>query len=339
MPTDVVAPERATRNGLPPAAGPAIEATGLTKRYATKPPVTALDGLDLRVPTGTVFALLGPNGAGKSTAIKVLTTLTRPDAGTATVAGVDVLADPPKVRHRIGVVGQKPGFDGMATGRENLELQGAIYDLRGADLKRAVQDALQRVDLTEAADRAAKTYSGGMQRRLDIAMGLLHRPSVLFLDEPTTGLDPEARAEMWTQIARLSGKDGMTVLLTTHYLEEADALAAEVAIIDRGRVVAQGTPDALKRDLRGDTLQVELATDADPQLVAEALAPLQITVTGRILRARTPDGAAALPRALQALAAHALAVSSATIARPSLDDVYLHHAGRSFSQAHEEDHR
>jgi ABC-2 type transport system ATP-binding protein len=252
---------------------------------------------------------------------------------------VDVLADPHKVRHRIGVVGQKPGFDGMATGRENLELQGAIYDLRGADLKRAVHDALQRVDLTEAADRAAKTYSGGMQRRLDIAMGLLHRPVVLFLDEPTPGLDPEARAEMWTQIARLSGEDGMTVLLTTHYLEEADALAAEVAIIDRGRVVAQGTPDALKRDLHGDTLQVELATDADPALVAEALAPLQITVTGRILRARTPDGAAALPRALQALAARELAVSSATIARPSLDDVYLRHAGRSFSQAHEEDNR
>jgi len=335
MPTQAIPAPAALRTTAPAA----IEAAGLTKRYPGKPPVTALDGLDLTVPGGSVFALLGPNGAGKSTTIKVLTTLTRSDAGTATVAGEDVLAHPQRIRHRIGVVGQKPGFDGMATGRENLELQGAIYDLRGAELRRRVDAALQRVDLTEAANRAAKTYSGGMQRRLDIAMGLLHGPSVLFLDEPTTGLDPEARAALWKQISGLAEDEQMTVLLTTHYLDEADALAARVAIIDRGRVVASGTPDELKRDLHGDTLQVELAVEARPELVADALAPLSVTVTGRVLRARTPDGAAALPRALEALAQRDLAVSSATIARPSLDDVYLHHAGRSFQEANEKENR
>jgi ABC-2 type transport system ATP-binding protein len=337
MPTSTVAAPAATQS--PTSAPPAIEAAGLVKRYPGKPPVVALDGLDLSVPGGTVFALLGPNGAGKSTTIKVLTTLSRPDAGQARVAGHDVLAEADRVRRAIGVVGQKPGFDPIATGRENLQLQGAIYDLRGAELRRSVDDALQRVGLEDAADRRARTYSGGMQRRLDIAMGLLHGPSVLFLDEPTTGLDPEARAALWEQIARLARDDRMTVLLTTHYLEEADALAAHVAIIDRGRVVASGTPDALKRDLHGDTLQVELETEVSPALIAEALAPLRVTVTGRVLRARTPDGAAALPRALAALADRDLAVSAATIARPSLDDVYLHHAGRSLREANEEESR
>ncbi len=257
MPTSTVTAPAATP--FPTSTAPAIEACGLSKRYPGKPPVVALDGLDLTVPGGRVFALLGPNGAGKSTTIRVLTTLSRPDAGAARVAGHDVLAEPDRVRRQIGVVGQKPGFDPIATGRENLELQGAIYDLRGDELRRGVGEALERVGLLEAADRAARTYSGGMQRRLDIAMGLLHRPSVLFLDEPTTGLDPEARAALWEQIARLADEEHMTVLLTTHYLEEADALAAEVAIIDRGRVVASGSPDALKRELHGDTLQVELA--------------------------------------------------------------------------------
>ncbi len=337
MPLSTVADAPATPS--PTSTSAAIEAVGLVKRYPGKPPVVALDGLDLSVPAGTVFALLGPNGAGKSTTIKVLTTLTRPDAGQARVAGHDVLAEPDRVRHAIGVVGQKPGFDPIATGRENLQLQGAIYDLRGAELRRGVDEALQRVGLADAADRRVRTYSGGMQRRLDIAMGLLHGPSVLFLDEPTTGLDPEARSALWEQIARLAHDERMTVLLTTHYLEEADALAAHVAIIDRGRVVASGTPDALKRELHGDTLQVELETEASPQLIGEALAPLAVTVSGRVLRARVPDGAAALPRALAALAARELTVSAATIARPSLDDVYLHHAGRSLRAANEEDIR
>jgi len=315
---------------------PAIDAQGLTKRYKAKPPVVALDGLDLTVARGAVHALLGPNGAGKSTTIRVLTTLTRPDAGTATVAGVDALAHPQEVRRRIGVVGQRKGFDVAATGRENLELQGAIYDLRGAELRRRVDAALERFGLTEAANRPARTYSGGMGRRLDLAMGLLHEPSVLFLDEPTTGLDPEARAQLWVEIARLAREQGITVLLTTHYLEEADELATQIAIIDRGRVVASGTSEELKRELHGDTLLVELAREPAVAAVITALAPLPVTVNGRVLRARTPDGAAALPRALAALEANGLSVSSATIARPSLDDVYLQHAGRSLREANAE---
>ena len=336
MPIPTVAAPAATPS--PMSTAPAIEARGLVKRYPGKPPVVALDGLDLTVPSGTVFALLGPNGAGKSTTIKVLTTLSRPDAGEAFVAGHDVLAHPDRVRREIGVVGQKPGFDPIATGRENLMLQGAIYDLHGDELRGRVEAALRRVGLLDAADRYARTYSGGMQRRLDIAMGLLHDPSVLFLDEPTTGLDPEARAALWEQIAGLA-HGGMTVLLTTHYLEEADALAARVAIIDRGRVVASGSPDELKRDLHGDTLRVELSAEAPAALIGEALAPLDVTVSGRVLRARTPDGAAALPGVLAALAALELSVDAATIARPSLDDVYLHHAGRSLREANEEESR
>ena len=219
-----------------------IEAKALTKRYP--PDVQALDGLDLEVEEGTIFALLGPNGAGKSTTVKILTTLTRPDSGEASVAGYDVLKKPDRVRRSIGVVGQKHGFDPEATGNENLVLQGAIYDLAGPELKSRVAELLERFNLTAAAKRPVKTYSGGMQRRLDIAMGLLHRPAALFLDEPTTGLDPEARVDMWEEIDRLAREEKMTILLTTHYLDEADELASQVAIVDRGRIVAQ-------RDARG----------------------------------------------------------------------------------------
>ena len=221
--------------------GSAIEAIDLTKTYGKG--VRALDGLSFGATAGTVFGLLGPNGAGKSTTIKILTTLSRPDSGSARVAGIDVLADPGRVRHAIGVVGQRPSFDRDATGRENLVLQGQIYDVTGRRLKLRVDALLERFGLAHAANRAAKTYSGGMQRRLDIALGLLHEPKVLFLDEPTTGLDPEARAEMWKEIGRLTSEEQMTILLTTHYLEEADELAAQLAIVDRGRIVAAGPPD------------------------------------------------------------------------------------------------
>ena len=238
----------------------AIEANELRKTYP--PAVTALDGLSLSVEPGTIFGLLGPNGAGKSTTVRVLSTLSRPDSGSARVAGIDVLADPVRVRHAIGVVAQKHGADPEATGRENLVLGGEFYGITGRDLKQRVTQSLERFGLTDAADRKAKTYSGGMQRRLDIAMGLLHRPQVLFLDEPTTGLDPEARVELWREIERLATEELMTILLTTHYLEEADRLTSRLAIVDRGRVVVEGTPDQLKSDLRGDTIQIELA---DPQ--------------------------------------------------------------------------
>jgi len=306
----------------------AIEAQGLVKTYGD---VQALDGLDLEVEAGTVFGLLGPNGAGKSTTVRILTTLSRPDSGRAAVAGIDVLADPVRVRHAIGVVGQKMGADREATGRENLVLQGELYSI--PDLKARVDEALERFDLP--GDRLVKTYSGGMQRRLDVALGLLHRPQVLFLDEPTTGLDPEARAQMWDEIARLAREERMTILLTTHYLEEADRLASRLAIVDRGRIVARGTPDELKSELEGDTIHVELV---EPDgLAQEALARVdglgEIALDGRTLRARARDGGAAVPEVLAALEARGLRAASVTVARPSLDDVYLRYAGRAFEVA------
>jgi ABC-2 type transport system ATP-binding protein len=316
--------------------GAAIEARELTKTYGKD--VRALDGLGFTVEAGTVFGLLGPNGAGKSTTVKILTTLSRPDSGQATVAGVDVLAHPGRVRRAIGLVAQRSGVDLEATGRENLTLQGQVYGLRGAELRGRVGELLERFGLAEAADRVARGYSGGMQRRLDIAMGLIHRPRVLFLDEPTTGLDPEVRADMWAEIAHLSA-EGLTILLTTHYLEEADRLAGRLAIVDRGRVVAEGSPNELKGELRGDAIQVELG---DPEPDGRAHAALdrvpgvwEVTIEGRSLRARTDDGSAAVPAVLQALEAGGLRVASVTIARPSLDDVYLRHTGRSFARTEE----
>jgi ABC-2 type transport system ATP-binding protein len=312
----------------------AIEARGLVETYPGD--VRALDGLDLEVEAGTVFGLLGPNGAGKSTTVRILTTLTRPDAGTARVAGLDVLAEPVRVRHAIGVVGQKHGVDPDATGRENLVIQGEFYGITGAVLKGRVASVLERFGLGDAADRRVKSYSGGMQRRLDVAMGLLHRPQVLFLDEPTTGLDPEARAQLWAEIERLARQEGMTILLTTHYLEEADRLASQLAIVDRGRIVARGTPDALKSELRGDTIHVELANGDGPaaaaalERVAEAR---EVTLDGRVLRARADDGGAAVPAVLAALQAHGVRAVAVTLARPSLDDVYLRYAGRTWEEA------
>ena len=312
----------------------AIEAGGLVKTYPGD--VRALDGLDLAVEAGTVFGLLGPNGAGKSTTVRILTTLTRPDAGSARVAGHDVLAEPVRVRHAIGVVGQKHGADREATGRENLVLQGEFYGITGGDLRQRVAEALERFGLVDAGDRQAKTYSGGMQRRLDLAMGLIHRPQVLFLDEPTTGLDPEARADIWREIERLAREELMTILLTTHDLEEADRLASQLAIVDRGRIVVQGTPDDLKSELEGDTIQVELvdAQDAAARLALAGVSGIgDAALDGRTLHARARDGGAAVPAVLAALDAHGVKAASVTIARPSLDDVYLRHAGRTFREA------
>jgi ABC-2 type transport system ATP-binding protein len=312
--------------------GPAVLATGLSKRYGG---VQALDGLDITAGPGTVLGLLGPNGAGKTTTVKILTTLTRADSGQARVAGYDVDRDAAEVRRRIGVVTQKPGADPQATGRENLVLAGRIQGLgRRAARARAV-DLLATFDLTDAADRVARTWSGGMARKLDVAIGIVHRPQVLFLDEPTTGLDPHARAEMWAEIERLAA-DGTTVLLTTHYLDEADRLADQVVIVDHGRVVATGTPDALKSRLRGDAVVVELAHGADP-IAAEAAVLRtglrEAVVDGRTLRARVDDGAQAVPMVLAALGAAGVPVAAITVARPSLDDVYLSHTGRSMTTA------
>jgi ABC-2 type transport system ATP-binding protein len=307
----------------------AIEAEGLVKTYGD---VQALDGLSLAVPSGTIFGLLGPNGAGKSTTVRILTTLSRPDAGAARVAGHDVLADPAAVRQAIGCVGQRSGVDLEATGVENLILQGQVHGLRGRALAARAAELLDRFGLADAGGRFVKTYSGGMQRRLDIAMALVHRPQVLFLDEPTTGLDPEVRTELWREILVMA-REGLSILLTTHYLEEADRLASELAIVDRGRVVAGGTPDALKAELRGDSIQVELGFAANGAVHA-ALDPLpgvrELVIEGTSLHARADEGARAVPAVLGALEAGGIDVASVTVSRPSLDDVYLRHAGRSF---------
>jgi len=324
----------------------AIEAYQLVKTYAVrgnKHGIRALDGLDLAVPRGIIYGLLGPNGAGKSTTVKILTSLARPDAGSARVAGIDVLAQPGRVRHVIGVVAQRSGADPTATGRENLMLQGRLYGLRGGSVRARADELLDHFGLTEAAGRLVKTYSGGMQRRLDVALGLMHRPAVLFLDEPTTGLDPESRAAMWQEIARLAGGEGMTVLLTTHYLEEADRLASQLAIVDRGRVVATGTPNGLKGQLRGDAVQVELPADVDAGLVRSVLAGLaevrDVVIAGRNVSARSDDGAAAVPVVLGALQRAGINASSVAVARPSLDDVYLRHTGRRYSESGTPDDR
>ncbi len=316
-----------------------VEANDLVKIYP--PDVRALSGLSLLIKPGEVFGLLGPNGAGKSTAIKVLTTLTRPDSGTAFVAGYDVLRHPQEVRRSIGVITQRSGADPLASGRENLLLQGRLYGLSGAGLRRRVAELLDRFGLGDAADRAVRTYSGGMQRRLDVALGLVHRPRMLFLDEPTTGLDPEARGALWQEIGALSG-EGLTILLTTHYLEEADRLADRLAIVDKGRVVVDGTPDELKGELRGDAVHVELSNlphgGPDEQAVRLAVARVpgvhEVTLDERRLSARADDGAATVPGVLSALDQAGNPATAVTVARPSLDDVYLRHAGRRFAETH-----
>jgi len=316
----------------------AIEAEGLTKTYPKG--VRALDGVSFAVERGTVFGLLGPNGAGKSTTVKILTTLTEPDEGRAVVAGHDVVREPLRVRQSIGVVGQKHGIDPEATGIENLKLQGHLYGMPRREVAARAQELLERFGLADAQKRLVRTYSGGMQRKLDVALGLLHRPQVLFLDEPTTGLDPEARADMWNEMEQLAGEEGVSVLLTTHYLEEADRLAAQLAIVDRGRIVAAGTPDALKSELRGDALVVELGASADGRALA-ALATAEgvrePSLDGRILRARADEGARAIPTVLALLEAEGIPVVAATVARPSLDDVYLRHTGRTFGAADAEE--
>jgi ABC-2 type transport system ATP-binding protein len=316
----------------------AIEAVDLTKAYGED--VQALDGLTFSVPAGTVFGLLGPNGAGKSTTVKVLTTLAHPDGGSARVAGFDVLGEPARVREAIGVVSQAGGLDQEATGRENLRLQGQVFGMGGKELETRIGELLGQFGLADAGDRLVREYSGGMKRRLDVAQALVHKPQVLFLDEPTTGLDPEVRAEMWEEIGRLAG-EGLTVLLTTHYLEEADRLATQLAIVDKGRVVAEGSPDELKRGLRGDAIHVELDADADEAAVREALERVdgvgEVLIDERVVHARAEDGARTVPAVLAALEGAALEVGSVTVARPSLDDVYLRFAGRTFGAAEAND--
>ena len=313
-----------------------IGATGLTKSYPGG--VRALRGVSFEVPAGTLFGLLGPNGAGKSTTVKVLTTLARADSGSATVAGHDVRREAASVRRSIGVVGQRLSSVPMLTARENVALQGRMYGLRGRALARRTTEILSHLGLAEDAGRQTGRLSGGMRRRVDIAMGLVHRPGILFLDEPTTGLDPDIRLRLWDDLAALVRDDGLSILLTTHYLEEADRLADRVAFIDHGRVVATGHPETLKQELRGDSLRVELAGPvADAQSLARTLVGVagitEPTVEGRLMHARAQDAGAAVPVVLAALHREGLRAATVTVARPSLNDVYLHYTGRQFSGA------
>jgi len=309
----------------------AVVVSGLEKTYGKD--VRALDEMTFSIPEGQVFGLLGPNGAGKSTTVRILVTLTRPDGGTATVAGHDVVREPAAVRRAIGYVPQASGVDREATGRENLVLQGRLQGMRTSDTDRRASELLELFSLGEKANALVRTYSGGQKRRLDVAMGLMHRPQVLFLDEPTTGLDPEARTAMWDELARLAAAEQLTILLTTHYLEEADRLAERVAIVSRGKVVVEGAPDALKRDLRGELVTVDLGAQATAAAakVVEALAGIdEVLAEGQRLFARVDRGAQAVPAILGALDGAGFAVAAVTVSRPSLDDVYLHYTGRAF---------
>ena len=301
--------------------------------------VRALEGVTFAVRAGEVFGLLGPNGAGKSTTVKVLATLTQPNAGRAEVAGHDVVRDPNAVRRAIGYVPQSSGVDRDATGRENLMLQGRVQGMGGRVLEARVDELLELLGLADAADRVVRGYSGGMKRRLDVGLGLVHRPQVLFLDEPTTGLDPEARASMWGELERLAEGESLTILLTTHYMEEADELANRLAIVSRGRVVVEGTPEQLKQSLHGEAVEVELADGraAEAEAVVVALeGVLEASIDGRKLRSRVASGARAIPFILSALDAEGIGVESVTTHRPSLDDVYLHYTGREFAAEDEQ---
>jgi ABC-2 type transport system ATP-binding protein len=304
----------------------AIEAEGLRKSFGK---VQALKGVDLAVPEGRVCALLGPNGAGKTTAVRVLATLTRPDGGTARIAGHDVVREPGKVRAAIGLAGQHAAVDDGLTGRENLVILGLMWHLGRRRAKARATELLDRFELADAADRLVKTWSGGMQRRLDLIASLVVAPAVLFLDEPTTGLDPRSRAEIWSAVRSLAA-DGSTVLLTTQYLDEADRLAGQIVIIDAGRVTAQGTPDALKNSL-GSRVDVVLSDDGDGDALTRAEAALR-DITGspphvdpeaRRLTTAIAAGLVTLPELVRRLDAADVAAQDVRIRRPTLDEVFL----------------
>ena len=314
-----------------------IEAIGLTKTYSPKraPAVHALDGLDLGVPKGTVTALLGPNGAGKTTAVKVLTTLTRPDSGTATIGGVDVLRHPERVRPNIGVSGQYAAVDENLTGFENLDMVGRLYHLGARQSRARARELIDLFDLTEAQNRPVKGFSGGMRRRIDLAGALVTRPQVLFLDEPTTGLDPRSRLGMWDIIGSLVG-EGTTVLLTTQYLEEADQLADSISVIDFGKVIARGTSDELKASSGGQRVEVNLVDPRDSERALDVLrrfgsADPTVSEDGRALTVSADDGPAALQRILAELADLDVRLYDAGMRRPTLDEVFLRLTGHAAS--------
>ena len=311
---------------------PAIDAEALVKRFGS---TVALNGLDLHVPQGGILGMLGPNGAGKTTAVRVLATLLRPDSGRARVLGADVVAQAAEVRRRIGLTGQYAALDNALTGRANLVMIGRLSRLGRAEAGRRADELLDRFDLTDAAGRAVKTYSGGMRRRLDLAASLIGRPEVLFLDEPTTGLDPQSRAVMWDIIRELA-TSGTTLLLTTQYLDEADRLASQIAVIDGGRVIAEGSPDELKAKAGEDRVTVTLAPDSDAAAAvtavsAHATGPVVVEAGGLRLTAQVPAHEGITTDLVRSLDLARIRVTSIAVRRPSLDDVFLTLTGHEAS--------
>lgn len=316
-----------------------ITTRGLRKSFRSRTgPVEAVRGVDLSVGKGEIFGFLGPNGAGKTTTLRMLTTLLPIDEGSATVARFDVGREPREVRRRIGYVSQLGGTDQLATGRENLVLQGKLYSTDNARVMRRAAELIDLLDLGEFADRKAKTYSGGQRRRLDIAMGLIHEPEVLFLDEPTTGLDPQNRANMWEQVRKL-GALGTTVFLTTHYLEEADALSDRLVIMDHGTIIVEGTPQELKQKVAGESVVIGLESAAQAGKVGEALKTEAFVKGTNVehdhIRLYVDEGSTALPAILRRLDDAGIIVRSITMSKPSLDDVFLMQTGRSLRDAAE----
>jgi ABC-2 type transport system ATP-binding protein len=314
-----------------------IEVEGLVREFKKGP--RAVDGIDLRVEPGEIYGFLGPNGAGKSTTVLMLTTLLPPTAGTARVAGYDVVKEGPKVRSVIGAALQEAALDPMLTGRDHLRLQSTLQGISRADRKPRAQELLDRVGLSEAADRKVGGYSGGMKRRLDLALALVHRPRIIFLDEPTTGLDVQSRTALWEEVARLAREDGVTVFLTTQYLEEADVLAHRVGIIDHGHIVAEGTPTALKAEIGLPSVHAIPADEADRERLVTALAPYGEALGGSsgevVVRLR--EGLAGLPAVVRAVDDAGLTLASLEIQAPSLDDVFLAKTGRSLEGAGEDE--
>jgi ABC-2 type transport system ATP-binding protein len=310
-----------------------IEAEGLLREF--KGGVRAVAGIDLSVEPGEIYGFLGPNGAGKSTTVHMLTTLLPPTSGTATVAGYDIVREGPKVRAAIGAALQEAALDPLLTGREHLRLQMALHGLSRAERPARADELLERVGLTLAANRKVKTYSGGMKRRLDLALALVHRPRVLFLDEPTTGLDPQSRSALWQEVGRLAREEGVTVFLTTQYLEEADVLANRVGIIDHGRIVAEGTPEALKAEIARPTVEVVPADPEDVPAFARLLAGFgELTQTSpKSVAVRLEEGEYELADIVRALDSESLHVADLRLHAPSLDDVFLAKTGRSLEGA------